>query len=796
MQHQKATDNGVEQERELNCCPLFFRLQLRKNVLSPHQKLQPQHPVPHAHHLVQGYRMGHLPMFILPLKLVSKLATPETAHFYIIMYFTAWFMDAVCGARYDCHWIETPNPFVHLKDRISHAEGRTLAFMAEHNYKLSDAPHLVAYAKEMSQDKMALDGVQLGRASATYKMVHGIGAVARKRLVYQMQTNCFSLNLDEATSNNNKKVLSVMVAYFSPEKGETIVQHYSSLTLTIVSAKTITDSIVKLLKDDNIPLSNFISVLCDSANYMRGKKGGFETLLRQHHANHLLDIDGDVCHHIHNASRRFCSHFNNVVERLVDDLHTEFKFSTDLRQYLEEICNILQCSFHIPKQRGPHRWLSVLDVLQPSEEMLDALTVMYSAWLPRNEREVYQSVLDEIMEGVSTSNLSKLSKIIKVCREKNLTEDGRKRKKRIVERIFYTRIDTFIHIHLYLSLLPMFKSFIITFEQRAPMVHRAHEEHMELATHFLACFVKTEKIKNITAQQIKSLQIDAKENLEDLSNMYMGSKAKKLLAKKKHSKSQFLEKLQTAYIDSGKYLVNKLPLVNVTLQRLAAVDPIAVCSGRSECTNTMKKLVHHFPTVISSDEDKDAYIHEVLRINSDPMLPPAFVDEKAVRADHWWAAVVDGYPMLGKVVKACLSIITAPVVEQHFSLMNNYINQKTNRLEIKTFSAVQTVKFHLQSEGKSSLELFHRPNVLHSPVDTALCYHLQTSWSKFKKASKTKPGSDVPPEQAAKKSVQTKAAELRNLVMLPKNLKRKNMTKSGSAKKQKKHVAATLTTTK
>ena len=104
-----------------------------------------------------------------------------------------------------------------------------------------------------------------------------------------------------------------MVAYVSPEKGETIIQHYNSISLTIVNAKVLKETLMSLLESDNIPLRNLISILCDSTNYMRGKRGGFETLVRNE-ASHLLDIDGDMCHHIHNASKVFCKYFDGIIE--------------------------------------------------------------------------------------------------------------------------------------------------------------------------------------------------------------------------------------------------------------------------------------------------------------------------------------------------------------------------------------------------------------------------------------------------------------------------------------------------
>jgi hypothetical protein len=73
---------------------------------------------------------------------------------------------------------------------------------------------------------------------------------------------------------------------------------------------------------------------------MRGKISGFETRLRAV-APHLCDIDGDQCHHVHNSAQKFCSHFHGIVEKLMDDLHTDFKWCTDIRESFKQVCIIL-----------------------------------------------------------------------------------------------------------------------------------------------------------------------------------------------------------------------------------------------------------------------------------------------------------------------------------------------------------------------------------------------------------------------------------------------------------------------
>ena len=123
----------------------------------------------------------------------------------------------------------------------------------------------------------------------------------------------FSTNMKEYSTGNNKKVFSILVSFYDEEKERSVVEHYSSIECVVVNVQVLFNSIENLFELDSIPWHNLISDLSDSTNYMRGKKSGLETKLREKQPN-LLDIDGDICHHIHNAVKNFCSPFDDFVE--------------------------------------------------------------------------------------------------------------------------------------------------------------------------------------------------------------------------------------------------------------------------------------------------------------------------------------------------------------------------------------------------------------------------------------------------------------------------------------------------
>ena len=98
------------------------------------------------------------------------------------------------------------------------------------------------------------------------------------------------------------------------------------------------------------------------------------------------------------------------------------------------------------QQGVPHRWLSVHDVMENNEKMQDALTVLYWAWVP--DRSIYQDIMDEILDGVSAEVKLRIAAIIKVCKSKKLTDDGKQQKRRIMEKLFVHREITLVHVYI------------------------------------------------------------------------------------------------------------------------------------------------------------------------------------------------------------------------------------------------------------------------------------------------------------------------------------------------------------
>lgn len=176
-----------------------------------------------------------------------------------------------------------------------------------------------------------------------------------------------------------------------------------------------------------------------------------------------------------------------------------------------------------------------------------------------------------------------------------------------------------------------------------------------------------------------------------------------------------MQKVETSLIQTGKYLLTKLPLKNKVLICLASLDP----SVRGHAAS-MKKMIE-LPELLQlqlSTSESDNYSREVMLFHRDMKFSE--YNDKEDRVDDWYNHNIfkEGeYSTLSKVVKTGLSIFTSPHVESSFNLMKDIIDDRSTNMNVNTFSSVQTIKFHLRSRGKSSVQYWGKRDHLHDEVD-------------------------------------------------------------------------------
>ena len=167
----------------------------------------------------------------------------------------------------------------------------------------------------------------------------------------------------------------------------------------------------------------------------------------------------------------------------------------------------------------------------------------------------------------------------------------------------------------------------------------------------------------------------------------------------------FLNKPITAYSKCTAYMVEKLRLSNDFLKTVTAIDPVAILAKRTVTLKAILYLPDRVTNVLSSTDLED-YEKECRKIMVGPTLPTALVEKKFVRADTWWFKPKDKCPLLSKMSLALLTIFHGPRVESSFSVMGDIMDKKSGRMNVSTYSAIETVKYSLNAKTSHTFEYF------------------------------------------------------------------------------------------
>ena len=362
--------------------------------------------------------------------------------------------------------------------------------------------------------------------------------------------------------------------------------------------------------------------------------------------------------------------------------------------------------------------------------------------MKKNDQELYKSLIDEIYRrrNLSVEVKSAIKKIHNKLASKNMTEDGKKRKKICIERLFFERLKTKLYLNFYISVLPLLKKYVLLFEMKEPSVHLLNDKQVELFKEFLVCFCKPEMIRHLSAKQLKTMKI-TEEFIVKKRDMYVGGRNVRIIAKEKRSQDVidiFLELVSKCYMTTANYLQIKLPLDNPLLSSISAIDPAA--RGHNTTIKYLAKLPDLIPNVLTENEIDD-YLLQIRKYQIERNLPiEKDSNGSLIRIDHWWGEIenLKLFPALSKLVLAILTCFHGPQVESSFNTMNDIIDERSGRTDIETYNAIQTVKYHLKAEHKNSIEMFSRTVKLQDPINRALCNNFRSASSKYRENLKQK----------------------------------------------------------
>ena len=211
--------------------------------------------------------------------------------------------------------------------------------------------------------------------------------------------------------------------------------------------------------------------------------------------------------------------------------------------------------------------------------LVDPLILLYYAWIPNDFREMYEGDVKTIFDkhGLNEKATDIINAIQTKMKQKKLTDEDKECKGRIVTKLFYEKSTLLLNSNLFISVLPLFKSFILTFEQKEPLIHRLHRSLIENFRAFLGCFAMFEVFNDTPYNKLNS--IDVASNVRRLKTLYVRDENEKLVSSLQKNKIQrdiatdFYRKLCAAYVTAAFYIQKKNALSNLHLKFFRALDP-------------------------------------------------------------------------------------------------------------------------------------------------------------------------------------------------------------------------------
>ncbi len=126
-------------------------------------------------------------------------------------------------------------------------------------------------------------------------------------------------------------------------------------------------------------------------------------------------------------------------------------------------------------------------------------------------------------------------------------------------------------MNVYISVLPLLKSYTVLFQTKEPLVHKLHEKQKQLVREFLSCFLKPEAFNDTPVTKLK---VNQTSNHLPLKMIFLGNNAEVILKTlTQEDKKLFRKNVLEAYVDCASVLLNKMPLKNRCLRLLSAIGP-------------------------------------------------------------------------------------------------------------------------------------------------------------------------------------------------------------------------------
>ena len=468
------------------------------------------------------------------------------------------------------------------------------------------------------------------------------------------------------------------------EQGDIVQDFLGSVVVNKANSDNLVAAILKLLRDDDLPLDNLIQIMSDSPSVMRGAVRGVVTVIKRDHAPHLIDISGCSLHTVSNAVKGALEKLDlyDELEEFVQDVSSFMKSHISLTDEFSVLQEELELSQHRVLRFVEVRFLSMFSVVLRLIEQYPALKAFFLEHIPKKHPQLLKKPQVKRISGM------------------------------------LQRKQTLVSLHFIGYALDKFQKYEKLFQRKESTIHMMYDEQVDLFRSVLLSFCTFSEIEKLkTAADLTSFKFtDVKVQMNE-TDIKMGSYvSKELGALKDSNKTYFCRGVKKFYLHLAEYLKTHLPLTNQDLADLRSLSPL---SRDDKSQEAMLRLAKKLPPGCGLEnplttKEEDALEEEYTRYrledvseewikNTDDLGETAYVS-----IGHYWSKIIqmkdnngdDKYPLLSVVVSALLAISEANgEVERSFKDLKDFITDDRNRLGEYTLNGLMTTKYHIRAEN-------------------------------------------------------------------------------------------------
>ena len=290
---------------------------------------------------------------------------------------------------------------------------KILLFVDVHNISVQSVDHLIKMCKAAFPDSGIARSLHLAREAAAYHLT-GMSKTVAAKLHRILREVPFSLSFDAGTKGKKKR-LECVVRYWCPNLRRVVERDIFVITVNHETARKVADSLIKRFEEADIDIrKQLISVLTDSSNVNRGRKGGAMKLLANAAPQVLrTDVGGDALHRVHNAHKRASKQWFKQGLKIVDNVKWDITTSpSKLERYLQ--CCAQACEREvIPVAYNPSRYLAKYEAIKDRMEHIETLRLFYrdaaasaspAPAPPRNSENTGETLFESDEDALITSD--------------------------------------------------------------------------------------------------------------------------------------------------------------------------------------------------------------------------------------------------------------------------------------------------------------------------------------------------------------------------------------------------------